>query len=265
MANNPLNEGWHSRMMRPLIPWISQTIRPADVSDGLVGAMFARENILEDVNYHKIVPNRYIVEVNEENYVKNYQSIEKRIIQQWSKKMLEQLMTANRRQGRKEFHFGGRLHVEIRPVSDLGANQVRILSRIQADQDRQAAPVITPPAGCLEISPGGQRFPLHPGIVTIGRKPANDIYLERQDIQEKRLVSSLHAYIVCEPPQFRLFDGSPDGKPSVNGTYVNFRRIPSSGYSLQDGDFIILAAVDPNNPRSDTPGIAAFHFHLACK
>ena len=263
MTQNLRNEGWQSRILRPRLPWSAGPIRPADVSDGLVAAMFARENILEDVNYQKVVPNRFIVEVNQGNYLRNYQSIENRIIDQWNKKMMEQLLTANSRQGRKEFHFGGRLQIEIRPVSDLEANQARILSRIQADQGRQS--LAGDSTACLEMFSGGQRISLRPGITTIGRRPANDIFLDTPEIQERRLISGQHAYIVSETPQYRLFDGSPDGKPSVNGTFVNYRRIPSSGHFLQDGDLIILASADPNNPRPDAPGVAAFHFRLVCK
>jgi pSer/pThr/pTyr-binding forkhead associated (FHA) protein len=108
--------------------------------------------------------------------------------------------------------------------------------------------------------PNGQRWAIYPGINTIGRSESCQIYLDNHLVQEKRLVSGMHAFIRFESGECYLFDGSPDGRPSSNGTYVNLRRVPPSGYRLQNGDAIVLAAVDPLFPRSDTPGVATFYF-----
>jgi hypothetical protein len=271
--------------------------------------MMARENHLEDVNYIRVVPNRYIVEVNPANFEQHYRPIAGQVMKQWSDRLLEELMTANSRQGRRAFRFGGRLRLEIRPAPDLQENEARILSRIEPDlpapqvsvpagvrphaqapltstssrpkaappkNPRPEAPATLPgpapraPRGApaparavsayLELVPTGQRWTLYPGINSIGRSETCQVYLDIPVVQQKRLVSGQHAYILMENGVCTLYDGSPDGRPSSNGTYVNLRRITQQGYRLQNGDAIVLAAVDPLFPRSDTPGTVTFYF-----
>lgn len=115
-------------------------------------------------------------------------------------------------------------------------------------------------AAYLELIPTGQRWSLYPGTNTIGRSESCQVFLDQPVVQEKRLVSGQHAYIIMDRGGCMLYDGSPDGRPSANGTYVNLRRIPPSGYRLQNGDAIVLAAADPLYPRSDTPGVVTFYF-----
>ncbi len=337
MANSKPEEKWQVRFIRPglpgmdrlpelglpdlsRLPWMNRPIRPADIGSQLRDAMLTRENMLEDVNYQKVVPNRYVVEVSEANFARQFHPIEGQILHQWRERLLEELVTANSRQGRKEFHFGGRLQLEVRPANDLKDNEARILSRIEPDfapgvvqlpQRKQtgsapaspgprvnpppaARPHVVPPlrhggppttvpenprarpsgkpappgqdpqrgtsAAFLELIPTGQRWALYPGINTIGRSDTSQIFLDMPIIQEKRLVSGQHAYIVMQNNVCMLYDGSPDGRPSANGTYVNLRRVPPAGYRLQNGDAIVLAAVDPLYPRSDTPGVVTFYF-----
>lgn len=320
MTNRQSEEKWHVRLVRPglpgiehlpelglpdltRLPWLNRPLRPADIGGELRESMLRRENMLEDVNYQKVVPNHYIVEVSEVNYTRQFRPIELNILQQWRERLLEELMTANDRQGRKEYRFGGRLRVEVRPASDLRDNEARVLCRIEADggpaaardAQPQPAPHITPPpaarphpippmrtatstgsdhtttpappagggsvsAAFLELVPSGQRWVLYPGVNTIGRSEACQIYLSMPVVQEKRLVSGQHAYIVMERGACILFDGSPDGRPSANGTFVNLRRVLPSGYRLQNGDAVVLAAADPLYPRSDTPGVVTFYF-----
>ena len=293
----------------PRLPWVNQPIRPAEVSSGLRDAMLARENMLEDVNYQKVVPNRFVVEVSEDNYNRQFRPIEPQIVTQWRDHLLEELLTANSRQGRKEFRFGGRLRFEVRPAPDLKDSEARILSKVEPDVEpprpqvdvpasarprvpaprspsrpsapphrdpaRSVAPMAagagqaTVPGGpvqpdivsaFLELLPTGQRWALYPGFNTIGRSDSCQVYLDMPVVQEKRLVSGQHAFIVMERGECTLFDGAPDGRPSANGTYVNLRRVPPGGYRLQNGDAIVLAAIDPLYPRSDTPGVVTFYF-----
>ncbi len=265
MSLEPAGDSWHKKIIQPHWPFRGSPIRPADISNGLTSVMLARKNILEDVYYRKIVPNRYIVEVNDENYNHNFQSIHQQVIQQWSKKLMDQLMIANSRLGRREYVFGGPVQVELRPAADLPTNQVRILFIVQneiaaAEQDQAES------QSCLELTPGRRRWLLRPGITTIGRYDICDIYLSDPDIQQNRMISGQHAYLRNERGgECRIFDGSPAGKPSVNGTYVNYERVLASGRVLQNGDFIILAAVDPGSPRAGVPGTAAFYFYQDCK
>jgi hypothetical protein len=333
MANSQPDEKWQVRFVRPglpgmerlpelglpdlsRLPWMKRPIRPADIGGELRDAMLTRENMLEDVNYQKVVPNHFMVEVSEANYARQFRPIEGQILHQWRERLLEELVTANGRQGRKEFHFGGRLLVEVRSAGDLKDNEARILCRIEPDSapgvmqlsqrgqpgapgprvnlPPAAHPHVVPPlryvgppttvpehprlrqpggttppaqdqqretsAAFLELVPTGQRWALYQGINTIGRSDACQIYLDIPIVHEKRLISGQHAYIVMRNGICMLYDGSPDGRPSANGTYVNLRRVPPAGYRLQNGDAIVLAAVDPLYPRSDTPGVVTFYF-----
>jgi hypothetical protein len=343
MAVNPSEEKWQVRIYRPGIPgldripdlvglpdlkklpFLGRSLLPAEAGEGLREAMLARNNQLEDVNYTRVVPNRFIVEVSPSNFSQHYGPIAGQVIKQWSDRLLEALMTANSRQGRRAFRFGGRLRIEIRPAGNLHENEARILSRIEPDlpppqvstppgaRPRPQAPLTStgarqraaqqpfpprrggtvdvqrnnpssspatipgpPPreradAGArpghaasayLELVPTGQRWALYPGVNTIGRSETCQIYLNILIVQERRLVSGQHAYIVMENGVCTLYDGSPNGRPSSNGTYVNLRRISPQGYRLQNGDAIVLAAVDPLFPRSDTPGTVTFYFWM---
>lgn len=256
------HEFWQVKMLQPRFIWKSHALLPADVGEGLCDVMLARENILEDAQFHKIVPNRFVVEINEENYKRNYRPIESRVLQQWEGKLLEHLTTMNSRQGRKEYRFGGRVQIEIRPAADLLSNQIRILSRIQpVEQNISSMPGAT---ACLQLIPGERRWPLTGEVITIGRDSSNDVFLDQPQIQERRLVSRQHAYLRLHGGKYRLFDGSPDGKSSANGTYVNYQRVPPEGQILQDGDTVLLGAIQPGNPRPDTPGVASLRFSLVC-
>ncbi len=338
MKKSTPEEKWQVRFIRPglpgldrlpelglpdlsRLPWMNQIIRPADIGGELRDVMLKRENMLEDVNYQKVVPNRYVVEVSEANFARLFRPIEGQILRQWRERLLEELVTANNRQGRKEYHFGGTLQLEVRPARDLRDNEARILSRIEPDTEPgvaqfpqreqngedaspQPGPRVEPPpaarphavpplrpagapttisehpanrpsgkqappdkdqqggpaAAFLELVPDGQRWALYQGVNTIGRSDACQVYLDMPVVQEKRLVSGQHAYIVMQNTVCVLFDGSPDGRPSANGTYVNLRRVPPAGHRLQNGDAIVLAALDPQYPRSETPGVVTFYF-----
>ena len=257
-----LDGTWHVRVIGSRLPWGSRPDRPADIGDELCAAMLARENVLEDANYQKIAPNRFVVEIGQENYAQNYQVLEDQILQQWGEKLLAYLLTANSRQGRQEYRFAGPVKLEILPVADLGMGQARIRSRVQTGKERKPAagsPVDL--ATYLEVLPDGQRWALHAGIMTLGRSSGCDICLDASAIRETKLVSNLHAYLQCQGESYHLFDGAPDGKPSRNGTYVNLRRLPPGGVDLKDGDLILLAALDPDHPDVHSPGVASLRFH----
>jgi pSer/pThr/pTyr-binding forkhead associated (FHA) protein len=266
---NP-EQRWQINWLKPRIPWSRQAIRPAEVGDGLCSVMMARENLLEDANYNKIVPNHFIVELSPDNYLRNYQPLWKGLLEQWREKLVESLMTANSRQGRIEYRFGGQLQIELRSGQDLKDSQARILSRVQPDPDspdralqKEQPQRRETEVAYLEWIGGDRRWPLYPGDNTIGREKSNDIFLDFPQVQEKRLVSGQHAFIRCIGGQCTLIDGALSGKPSANGTYVNARQIPKHGISLQDGDRIILASLNPQEPWIDTPGVAAFLFKLS--
>lgn len=240
----------------------AQPVLPADVSRRLQAVMLDRKNHLEDVNYGKVVPNYYLIELNKANYERHYRPIEEDVCRQWQRRLLDALNTANSRQGRKWYRFGGRVEVILRPAAHLAENEVNIIGQVKADAP--AAPEIRLRSACLEAYTDGRRTHLTEGTTVIGRSSKADLILDEAQIAERRLISGQHAFLVGEEGRFRLFDGSPEGKPSLNGTYVNGQPVPAGGLLLNDGDLIVLAALDPAYPRPDSPGVAAFSFHHDC-
>lgn len=262
-VDNHEGRTWQSRLIQPRLPWVREPIRPAEVNDGLLATMVDRTNLLEDARYQKIVPNQYIVELSVENYTRNYKPIETEILKQWKDSLLDRLMLANSRQGRKEYRLAGRLQLTIRAVKDLRDHQARILCQVSSDNS-SVHTVQGSLSACLKWFEGERQWDLSSEIVTIGRDAQCEVHLDIPAVQERRLVSGVHAHLRYESGEYRIYDGEPGGKPSLNGTYVNGRRVPANGYALQEGDIVILASVDPHNPRPDTPGVAALRFHANC-
>jgi hypothetical protein len=256
-----LDAGLPGQLRWPIFSRRGTPVQPADVSKYLQEAMLAQENLLEDVKYHKVVPNDYVVELNPDNYEQRYQPIEKMVCEQWRKKLLDTLTTANSRQGRKEYRFGGRIQIRIQPVSQLGEDEVRVRCWINPSVEAAVPKKIL---ACLELMPGDRQWLLREEMTLMGRDEPCDICLDLPVVQQKRLVSGQHAYIRHSDGRFRIYDGSPGGKASLNGTYVNGRRVATAGYELFDGDIIILAALDPDQPRSDTPGVVTLRFRVNC-
>ena len=62
-----------------------------------------------------------------------------------------------------------------------------------------------------------------------------------------------------------LATATPDGAPSVNGTYINRQPVPRDGQLLQDGDIVILAALNPETPNLNTPGVVGLRFRAVCE
>ncbi len=267
MSPNAPGDGWQVRLIKPRPGLLAQANGPAEVSDRLCETLLARENLLEDAEYRKTAPNQFVVELTPDIYAQHYAPLEKVIGQQWRERLLNHLATANSRQGRREYRFAGQVMVEIRPAPDLEPGQFRILSRLQAEAPDDPLPVALPvvlPA-CLELLPAGKPWRLRAGLVTIGRDPTCDIFLDLPRVQELRLVSGQHAYLQCLPEAYRLFDGAPNGQRSINGTFINGRPVPPDGQLLRDGDLLILAAVRPQAPSLDTPGVVGLRFRARCE
>ena len=266
MRNEYPDTNWQTNWLKPRLPWNKQAIKPAEIGDGLCKVMMAPKNILEDANYNKVLPNHFIVELSPENYAHHYEPLRNSLPQQWHERLVEHLMTANSRLGRKEHRFGGQILVELRSASDLKDSQARILCRVEPDFEATDGKFASKSLDrgekgvFLELIQGGQRWPLHPGDNIIGRDEDCDIFLKLPQVQEKRLISAKHAFIRVVDGRYYLYDGSPSGQPSANGTFLNARRVLAHGEPLQDGDIIILAAIHPHAPRPDTPGVAAFRF-----
>jgi len=268
-------------------------VLPAEVRKELERVMLARENTFEEDPGVKIVPNEYIVELHTGIYQRHYQPQEKELGEGWRRWLVELLDTTNNRYGDRRYRFWGPVQVTIQAAGDLHPDQVRVQGRINAGTGpyvpvpRGKAPVPPPreaqlvaaapaqpaavtallpasAAGCLELLPAGRQWRLRRGTTVLGRSEGADVHLDMPHIQEKRLISGHHATIRCSEGQCRLFDGTPGGHRSVNGTYVNGRRVPPEGHDLRDGDVIVLAALDPDNPRPDLPGVAGLLFRAGC-
>lgn len=255
---------WQVRLLKPRRGVLAEPLRPADIGLALCEVLLARENLLEDAEYHKIAPNQFVVEAAPDQYAREYAPLAAALCQQWCERLLNHLATANSRQGRREFRFGGPVAVELRPAPDLEPGQVRLRSRLQPDSPVEP-PIPSPLPACLELLPAGPTWRLRTGVVTLGRDPGCQIAFDQPRVQELRLVSSQHAYLLCGPDDYRLFDGTPQGQPSVNGTFVNSRPVPPAGLRLRDGDVLILAAVHSDRPLADTPGVVVLRFRANCE
>ncbi len=257
---------WHVNWLKPGLPWRKEAIRPAEIGDRLCKIVTARDNLLEDAEYNKVVPNHFRIELTPLDYEAHFAPLEKSLLQQWHDRLLEHLEISNSRLGHEEYRLVGQLLLELGTASDLKDNQARILCCVEPginafeNNVAHGSNAHTEELAHLELVNGDRSWPLYPGINTIGRDPACDIFLDLPLIQEKRIISAQHAMIRIEGNQNLLFDGGPSRKPSANGTYLNSQRVDVSGVPLTDGDIIILAALDPRHPQIDAPGTAAFHF-----
>lgn len=253
---------WQVKSLKPKLKLFSAPLRPADIVASLCEITTTRQNLVEDVNYRKTVPNHFVVELAEENYQRNYRQIENQVCQQWRERLLTHLTNTNSRQGRQEYRFAGPVLVELRPASDLTADQARIYFRLEANSLQPPGPKIL--SACLETTKGDRRWPLREGIMTLGREAFSDIVLDLPLVQEKKLVSGQHAYLRCLNGEYRLFDGTPRGQASTNGTFVNALRVPAPGILLKSGDILVLASLNPTTPILDTPGIVVLRFRTDC-
>ncbi len=257
---------WHENWVKPGLLSGKQAISPAEIGEGLVKVMMAKMNRLEDANYLKVLPNLFVVELSPAIFQVQYEPIARELLAQWREKLVESLMTANNRLGKKEYRFGGQLSLDIRPSADIQDHRARILCRVDPDIQPKYQPEtgkglkIETGAAFLELINDQHSWSLHPGENIIGRDSSCDVFLDLPLIQKKRLVSSKHARIRVKGNQCILYDGSPTGKPSTNGTYVNSKLIPEYGQPLQEGDVIVLAALRPQQPLIDTPGVAVLRF-----
>lgn len=251
-------------------------VRPADVSKQLKAVLLNRRNHLEDARYGKVAPNVYAVVVNQQQYTAHFEPIAADLCEQWRQQLLQDLNTANSRQGRKQYRFGGPVQVQLRSDAGLPTDEIRIEAQVQREPQAArpeagpAAEAQKPPTGATMAvqSAGygwllveGAAYPLKAGRNILGRSRSCDITVSSEEVAERRLVSGQHAYIECAGGTCRIFDGTPDGKPSLNGTFVNGRPVAQGGQLLRDGDEIILAALDRARPRADTPGVAVLLFH----
>lgn len=248
--------------IRQPLPWRrGQPVRPADVREHLEAAMLDRNNVLEDARFASIVPNEFFVELSPDNYERHYRLIERRVVDQWLTQLAQAVQTTNQRQGREQYQFGGELRIHVSPAVDLAIDQVRVRCRIVPDPEPEPAA-----GGCLELLSTGQRWELPAGSTIVGRGEAADIVLDAGRTDARTLISSRHLTLqVDERGQVWAYDGVPGGRPSTNGTFVNGQRLTQDGRVLADGDVLVLAPLNPNQPRPDAPGTIALRYNARCE
>ena len=100
-------DAWHERLVGSRLPWKSGSIRPADIAEELCRLLLERENLLEDVNYQKITPNYFVVEIEHDNYTRNYRPLEIRILQQWKDRLLDHLKYSEQPPGKNRVPLRG--------------------------------------------------------------------------------------------------------------------------------------------------------------
>ena len=114
-------------------------------------------------------------------------------------------------------------------MGTVEAEATATFTPIEAEKEEEAhLSELGPGEACLIVRRGpdaGTKFSLDKATVTVGRHPQSDIFLN--DIT----VSRRHAELRSESGKYSVADLG-----SLNGTYVNRRRIES--HKLDDGDEI---------------------------
>ncbi|RMG73786.1 MAG: FHA domain-containing protein, partial [Chloroflexi bacterium] len=82
--------------------------------------------------------------------------------------------------------------------------------------------------------------PTHGQIFLIGR--ADNANLQFEHNPDFDFVSDYHAYIINQHGQYFICDGSPDGTPSIVGTFVNGKPISNQPYPLTPNDKITIGS-----------------------
>ena len=123
------------------------------------------------------------------------------------------------------------------PMGTVEAEATATLVPLEIEKEEEAhLDELAPGEACLIVRRGpsaGTKFSLDRDLVTVGRHPQSDIFLN--DIT----VSRRHAEVRREGARFEVSDLG-----SLNGTYVNRERVDSSplasGDELQVGKFRLL-------------------------
>jgi len=111
--------------------------------------------------------------------------------------------------------------------------------RVLASDDRLDSSTIAAPAGGLPpaqagrftfyLKDGGNVYPLHVGMNSVGRLPDNDVVIRDECVSRRHCAILVHSDLRCE-----LHDVA-----SKNGTLLNGKKIPGPT-RMQSGDQIVL-------------------------
>lgn len=217
-------------------------VRPADINALLTRAIADDKYWQEDARYVKTLPNRYTIEIGQENYEAHYLPLRSRLIEQWKSHVIKQ-MNAMIHRGKYNTPPNAAIEILLTAVPGQGMDYAKVIPSFSLNFVSDSLP-----AFCLELiyPSGSSTWALsREEINTIGCASQCSICLTMPEIE---LVSNQHAFIQYDKGNFYLFDGAYSGtpgrsaRPSTNGTYIETMKVePNRGYQLHDGDKITLA------------------------
>jgi hypothetical protein len=138
-------------------------------------------------------------------------------------------------QPRRDQFRAARQAIQAACGSHTLAGDVRVLV---AEERLEASTVAVPPGGLpavlngrftFYLKDGGNVYPLHVGLNSVGRLPDNDVVIRDECVSRRHCAVVVHSDLRCE-----LHDVA-----SKNGTLLNGKKI-TSPTRLQSGDQIVL-------------------------
>ena len=144
--------------------------------------------------------------------------------------------------GRPESNEATGVMSDLTSTISLGGSDID--DSVGADSEQAVAEALPAGGALLIVRRGpnaGSRFLLEVPLVTAGRHPDSDIFLD--DVT----VSRRHAQFVQDPAGYRVKDVG-----SLNGTYVNRHRIDdvllAGGDEVQIGKYRLVYLIGPDQP-----------------
>ena len=135
-------------------------------------------------------------------------------------------------QPRRDLFRAARQAIQAACGSQTLAGDLRMLAD---DEALNASTVAAPPGGgslgqfTFYLKDGGNVYPLHAGLNSVGRLPDNDVVIRDECVSRRHCAVVIHHDLRCE-----LHDVA-----SKNGTLLNGKKIPGPT-KLQSGDQITL-------------------------
>lgn len=212
----------------------------------------------------KVAPNRFLLSLNRDDFnVSVGKALQSRFEEGWEVH-LAQLAEA------REYELQGSIQVvcQARNRDILAPGKVQVEAKIcqnSGERARRSRQQRTPRASAvLHIHQENQTrsASISDDLISLGRGTENDIVLVTRP-GDHCFISRHHATLRREVDSYRIFDGSPAGRPSRTGVRVNGRLVGDGGHLLQSGDRIILGPVLHHNPDRPRQGSALILYSQA--
>ena len=188
-------------------------LQPVEIGRRLIREMDASRTV--DVSGRALAPNRFVIRMSEEDF-QRFHDVQRSLI-------AELAATVRGYAAQENLSFLGRVSVELQTDPSLRVG----LFRLHPSYDERLPEV--EPDGWME-GPGGMRYQLKNGVMTIGRLSTADIVLNDQNVSRR------HAELHPVGDTYQLVDLG-----STNGCKVNGQRIERQ--VLVDGDEITLGPI----------------------